>query len=277
VVSGVVCITAILIVGLAIVGSVLFFRDALRDFEQADRAMEAVEQQYGPIEGFHPQANGAILPERVEAFLAVRELSSSASARIERSLTVLSKNAHTDESEGPGPIRKLAAGVGLLHRLAGFLNQRNEVLLEMDMGLGEYYYIYSLAYYSLLDRSPGDGPSFELVGENGYVLEDLATLDDPHAREHREEAARRGLNRLLLPVLRNQLSELNGEEEDGNLDAWRELLSAEIAALETDARRLPWQDGLPETITSSLNPYRDRLESSYLPMCNALEVGVARR
>jgi hypothetical protein len=275
VVCGVVCVTAILVVGLAVVGSVLFFRDALRDFERADLAMETVEERYGPVEGFRPEADGAILPERMETFLTVRELSSSASERMERSLIVLSKSDEPEE-EQPGPIRKLTAGVGLAHGVAGFLTRRNEALLEMDMGLGEYYYIYSLAYYSWLDKSPADGPSFKLVGESGYVLEDLSELDEPSVREYREEQARRSLNRLLLPVLRNQLSELSAER-DGEPQSWRETLAAEIAALETDADRLPWENGLPETIASSLGPYRDRLERSYLPMCNAVDVGVARR
>jgi len=53
--------------------------------------------------------------------------------------------------------------------------------------------------------------------------------------------------------------------------------SAEIGALEGDVHRLPWQDGLPEIIESSLQPYRDRLDNSHSAMCNALEIGVARR
>jgi hypothetical protein len=46
---------------------------------------------------------------------------------------------------------------------------------------------------------------------------------------------------------------------------------------ESDVHPLPWQDGLPEVIESSLQPYRDLLDNSYGAMGNALEIGVARR
>ena len=44
-----------------------------------------------------------------------------------------------------------------------------------------------------------------------------------------------------------------------------------------DGRRLPWEDGVPEAVAASLRPYRERLAESYGEMCNALELGVARR
>jgi hypothetical protein len=47
--------------------------------------------------------------------------------------------------------------------------------------------------------------------------------------------------------------------------------------METDANRIPWEDGLPDVIANSLEPFRERLEQGYSVMCNALEVGVARR
>jgi len=54
-------------------------------------------------------------------------------------------------------------------------------------------------------------------------------------------------------------------------------LQTEVDRLEADAYRIPWQDGLPQEIVVSLEPYRERIEAGYRPMCNALEVGLARR
>ena len=74
-----------------------------------------------------------------------------------------------------------------------------------------------------------------------------------------------------------QLSNQLFADEDPELQRWREELVTEIVALEADERRLPWEDGVPEMIATSLSPYRDRLDSTYSAMCNELEVGVARR
>jgi hypothetical protein len=58
---------------------------------------------------------------------------------------------------------------------------------------------------------------------------------------------------------------------------WRKALQAEIEAMESNRYRLIWQDGLPEVIQKSLEPYRQRLEDSYSPMTNALEISLKRR
>jgi hypothetical protein len=276
-ISGIGCAGIVLVaVGLS-VGSFFFFRDALRSFEQADSTLETVSERHGPIDAFRADPGGAIRPERVEAFLSARESVAPARQETEETLLLLGGE---DAGDGPKPftsLRKFAAGVGLLHEVAGFLHRRNEVLLDVGVGLGEYYYIYTLAYYSWLGRSPGDGPSFRLVGDRGFVMEEIERLDETEVRARRAEMARESLNRLLLPVLREQLSAGAGHEVDGGLEAWREALAAEIEAMESDAGRLPWEDGLPPVLASSLEPYRDRLEASYDPMCNALEVGLARR
>ncbi|MCP4662970.1 MAG: hypothetical protein GY856_46865 [bacterium] len=264
-------VVVVIIVGL-IAGGVFFSRDVLQEFETADRSLDAVAEQFGPIPSYHPEPDGAIRPERIEAFLAARDSIAGVREETERSLLVLAEG-----EDRSGTFRKIRAGFGLLHQLADFLTRRNEALLEAGLGLGEYYYIYTLAYYSWLELSPADGPPFKLVSENGTILQNIEDLDESVVREFRLEQARASLNRLLLPVLRQQRSDLGDDEGDEELRAWRELLSAEIAALEADAHRIPWEDGLPEIIESSLRPYRDRLEQSYCTMCNALEVGLARK
>jgi hypothetical protein len=284
---GIGCGVLILIVVGLVVASGFIFRDAIQDFEQADQSMETVAERYGTISDFRPDADGAIRPERIEAFLAARDTVATERQEMDRSLTALSAaSAEDDADEGrtgrlpglpTGVIGTTRAGVWLLHQLADFLRQRNEALLESEIGLGEYYYIYTLTYYGWLENSPGDGPSFKLVGDRGYVFEEIESLSEPAVREYRSEATRRSLNRLFLPVLRNQLDDLDAVEDPGELVEWRGLLEAEILKMETDADRIPWEDGLPDVISASLEPFRERLEQSYSVMCNALEAGVARR
>ena len=284
---GIGCGALVLVVAGLIAASALFFRDVLQEFEQADHTIETVAERFGSISGFRPHADGAIPPERIEAFLAARETFAAERREMDRSLSVLSADrAGDDREEGRagrlprlpwGVIGKTRAGVWLMHQTAGFLQQRNEALLESEIGLGEYYYIYTLAYYVWSEKPPADGPSFKLVGERGYVFEEIEDLPESVVREYRMKATRNSLNRLFLPVLRNQLNDLDAVEDAGELGAWRALLEAEILEMETDTNRIPWEDGLPDAIVASLEPYRERLEQSYSVMCNALEIGVARR
>ena len=281
---GIGCGALVLIVVGLVVASGFIFRDAIQNFEQADQSMETLAERFGPISEFRPDADGAIRPERIEAFLAARESVAAERQEMDRSLTALSADSETEGGRSgrlprlpTGVIGKTRAGVWLMHQLADFLRQRNEALMESEIGLGEYYYIYTLAYYDWLGKSPVDGPSFKLVGERGYVFEEIENLPESAVREYRTDVTRRNLNRLFLPVLRNQLNDLDAAEDPGELEPWRALLEAEILRLETDANRIPWEDGLPDVIAASLEPFRERLERSYGVMCNALEAGVARR
>lgn len=268
---------ALLLAGLLTVGF-FAFRGLQHSFETADRSFDEVAQRLGPVSAFHPGADGAIPPERIESFLRVRERTAVARRELERTLEVLSGGAGSagDESALAG-FRRMRAVVRVSQLATDFHSSRNQALLEAGIGLGEYYYIYSLAYYSSIGADPSDGPSFTLVGEKGYIFETIEDLDEAAVREYRSTHARTGLNRLLLPVLRNQLADLAGSGSNPSGGSWRRELALEIEALEADPERLPWQDGLPQVIASSLDPYRNRLEQQYSRMCNALEAGVVRR
>jgi hypothetical protein len=82
---------------------------------------------------------------------------------------------------------------------------------------------------------------------------------------------------MLLPMLRNQYEKLKQEADPEVSRDWKEALAAELEALESDRYRLAWQDGLPETIASSLAPYRDRLDSSYSRLMNTIEISMEQR
>jgi len=263
-------VVVLLAVGVG-VGSFFFVRSSLRQFEAADHSFDAVAEQFGEIAGYRPEPNGTIPAERLEAFLEVRDKIELRRERMDNALTLLSGG------DSGGVLAKARGTVGLLRNLAWFHRERNEVLMEAGVGLGEYYYVYTLAYYSWLGKSPADGPSFKMVGESGYLLETVEDLEEPVVRNYREELARLSLNRLLLPVLRHQLADLSTHPDRSNLGAWEALLISEIAELEADSRRLPWEDGLPEILERSFVPYRERLSDSYSTMCNAIEIGLARR
>lgn len=265
---GIGCVVVILAVALVIMLGVLGVKKVVHDVQQIEASTDAVTERFGRSSEFRPEPDGTIPSERLETFLEVRELMAPDREEMERSLSLLAGSTEREGGERKGGVfRKIGAGVGLIPDLFRFIHRRNEALLEAGMGLGEYSYIYAIAYYAWLGKSPADGPPFTLVGgdDDGH-----GGGDEFEVREKRLEEILARTHRTLLPMLRNQLADLGDDEGD----PWRQSVAEEIEAMESDRYRLPWRDGLPEPLERSLEPYRERLEDSYSPLCNPLEAGL---
>jgi len=167
----------------------------------------------------------------------------------------------------------IKTGVGLIPQIGEFMKSRNQALLDAGMGMGEYYYIYVISFYSWFGYKPEDGPDFEIVGPDN----EQRSWDQEEVLEERRDTTLRRLHRMLLPMLHNQLEKLSASDSPDISDEWREDLEAEIEAMEADRYRLPWQDGLPDVIESSLQPFRSQLEQSYNKMTNPLELTFEQR
>jgi hypothetical protein len=139
---------------------------------------------------------------------------------------------------------KTARGAfGLAPVFGEFIQARNQALMDNGIGLGEYTYIYSLAY--------GD----RLVEVH---IEDEGTRIQVHVS--------RRLLALLQEMLRRQLD----AAEPGS--AWAGTLADEIRNLERQPEKVPWTDGLPPAIEASLAPYRQELEANYCAATVNLEL-----
>ena len=167
-------------------------------------------------------------------------------------------------------------GFGLVPQIAEFLKFRNQALLDAKMGMGEYYYIYTISYFSWMGKLPEDGPDFEVTGEEDSGVR-LGEMDIEEMREERRDSMLRRLHRTLLPMLQNQHEKLMARGLSDSQSEWKDLLKAEIQAMEEDRFRLPWEDGLPDVIKASLDPYRDRLEQNYNTMTNPFELTIEQR
>ena len=250
-------------------------QEVVHEAERGEQAEAAVRDRFGRARDYTPPPGGAIPPERIEAFLAVREIMAPTREELSGSLRLLGpeSDGETLERRG-GALEKMRAGISLVPRIVGFVSRRHEALLEGGMGPGEYAHIYVLAYYAELQKSPADGPPFTLVGDadrDGGIRTKFGTDNEEEVREQRAEHVREKVNHLLRPILRNQLAALEESESSAELDAWRQVLAGEIDALEADRQRIPWEDGLPRVVADSLEPFRQALEASYDPTCNALE------
>jgi hypothetical protein len=265
----------IIILILAGVGGYLFIKNIVRGFEETEAIMDTLTEHFGKMSDFCPDPDGAIRAEQLEIFLAVRDSTDQVRERLEKAMSILSDMDRRDQS-GEEPslpvLTKIKTGIELVPLMAEFIKARTQVLLDEGMGMGEYYYLYVIAYYSWLGKSPADGPPFELMDEDD---EDVGLVWRGRRREHLEERldlTLRRLNRQILPMLHNQYAKLT---EGGIPEAkmkWHNTLAAEIEAMESDSFRLPWQDGLPEVLEASLEPYRVRLEETYSALVNPIEI-----
>lgn len=279
---GIGCGVVILLLVLVGVGGFLFVKNIVQEFEETENLMDTLTERYGRIQDFCPDPYGTIRPERIEAFLTVRNSMTPVKENLEKSIDILSDEKREDRAkEEPRPhvLTKVKTGLGIIPLIAEFVKTRNQALLDAEMGIGEYYFIYVVVYYSWLRKSPVDGPPFQLVGEDEeergifWRRRRRDTMD----LEDRLDYTLKRLHRQLLPMLQNQYKKLTGPDVSPVIDPWREALMAEIEAMEFDRFRLPWQDGLPEVLEASFEPFRERLEASYSTLLNPLEVALEQR
>ncbi len=275
---GIGCGAVIVIAALLITGGVLYVRSLVEGFKDSEAMLEVLTERYGRITEYCPEPDGHIPEDRIEAFLTAREAIAPVRDEIERSISLLEDEGEEINVESTGNVfQKLKLGFGLIPQLADYFKARNQALLDAGMGMGEYYYIYSIVYFAWLDKSLADGPSFPITGEDGDYEFRPQDQNDEEAQEMRRDISLRRLNRMLLPMLRNQYQKLEEEAEPGILKDWEEALAAELEAMESDRYRLAWQDGLPEIIASSLKPYRDRFDASYSRLLNTIEISMEQR
>ena len=262
---------AVIVIVLFVVGY-LFVRNATQGFRASDELMKSLEAKHGRAEDYCPDPGGAVAAERLEIFLAAREDARPARAALEASLKTLTeyeKEKHAGGESSKNVFQALKVGVGMIPQMSDFMRIRAQALLDRGMGEGEYYYIYVVAYHAWLKKPVLDGASFQIRGPG----RDPSDPDDQAALSFSRDMILARAHRLVLPMLKCQLAKLEAGRPAGTApDKWHEALAAEIKAMEADRSRLPWQDGLPEAIESSLRPFRDRLEAGFSPMADVFEI-----
>ena len=225
---------------LFIVGMSVSMRTAFNDAHE-DR--EILEQQFGEVDVFTPAVDGSVAEDRVAAFLVVREALTEIHSEIE---SVDNEMADFEDlaDGGEPPMRQALPAIfrltksmmGLPFVFGEIERTRNRALIEAEMGLGEYSYIYVVAYRNQEVSDDAEANLFTASAANSRVRADL-----------------RGM-------IERQLAAARADGADEGLVA---ALAAEWDALTADDRRIPWQDGLPEQISASFAVHRERLDATY--------------
>lgn len=248
-------------------GAALLLKDVATGFKQAEKSEEILVDRYGAVDDYEIPAFGIVSADRMEAFLTVREATHEARIGITAALRTL------DAEEGKhtgidGIIDKVKAGVGVGTEIGRLLAARNRTLVDVAMGLGEYSYIYCLAYYALLDHAPTDGPEGSEnihIGRGGRVIH--ISDDDDEIRPGGYEQLRRDLRWML----KRQIDAIGDDAPEAEL-TWRAELETELARMSEDRSYVPWQDDMPEPMARALQPYVERLDATYEPLVNPFEL-----
>lgn len=220
-----------------------------------NRAVEnrtGLEERFGTQETFVPPASGVPAPERIEAFLEVRRALVPACGDFWNAEQAVAKMEAFDGQEEVSKIAVMKQAMSTTKTMMGmgplighFYEVRNQALVDEDMGLGEYTYIYILAYN---DEIVNPSAKLELFGPDATNLR---------------------VRQALASMLRNQLELLR--REGGPTDV-TDAVAAEVEAMEHDPKRIPWQDGLPPEIDDSLLPYRAELDRLFCASTPPLEL-----
>jgi hypothetical protein len=269
---GIGCLLLAIIAGGVGTCGYLGVRKAIDRAEDFETVYDDLNARHGDPADHVPAADGRIDPAQIEVFLTIREQLLAGSEETVEKLRIL------DDAPGAssGPLDKLKAGIGVIPAVMNFMVLHSGTLLEQGMGLGEYAYLYALSYYALLGEDPGAGPDFMLESHDRDEGANVhwSTGSEADAHERRDGEVREQLNSILRQVLQNQL---DAALAAGAPADWVDQLTAEVALMNEDWERLPWEDGLPEPLASSLAPYRARLADTWSPSLNTLEMGALHR
>lgn len=221
--------------------------------------------------GYVPPAGGLPRGDRVQLFLEIRQSQAEWRTNVANAFTqfLVRKNS------GQGPFRLWSlfrATTEMAPSLAGFWTARNKALLEKEMGLGEYAYLYCLAYYSYLGYDPGDGAQASELALSGPGL---PAERDPSAGsltpDQRRDASWKAVHDLMLPMLAAaSLADSGAVDAEGKI--WRDELKVELSRMRESSLHYPWSQGAPRVLSDVFRPYRRGLEQQYSLVVNPVEL-----
>ena len=146
----------------------------------------------------------------------------------------------------------MGAVMGMAGNIGRHTELRNRALLEQDMSLGEYVWIYVLVYNSWLEYAPNS--DFESDGE-----------DESFTRKER---------RLIRDLLDNHVQSLTEAGRTQEAAVWQR----ESDMVMDSVHGVPFEEsGLPPEMAERLEPFRERFDALYCAEAASFEFAVIRK
>lgn len=244
----------ILLIILISVGGSLWL---MKPMNAAVDSQKALDERFGVRDTYAPPAGG-ITADRMEIFLEVRRGLMPSCEKFREIAVKFDRMDELDKDGDPSTGEALKAVGGLMGSLSGmvaeigrFTETRNAALLENGMGLGEYIWIYVLAYHSWLGYQPGT--SFDSEGD---------------------EELSRNERKVIRLIMKNHAGSL----AEAGLSDQAEIWEREILRLERSESDVPFAGAdLPESLVSSFTPYGDLLRSLYCEETAGFELNTIKK
>ncbi len=224
---------------------------------QAVDDREVIEEKFGTQEDYVPPASGAPTADRVELFLEIQRSLVDVCSDLENAEQQVARLESVDDQDEIDRIEVMKMAFSTTKSMMGvgpvigqLYEIRNRGLLEAEMGLGEFTYLFVMGFHDELLNPSGE---FQLFG--------------PGPVNSRVRGA-------LRSMLENQSAAMR---EQGFAEDEISALEAEIKILQDDTSRIPWQDGLPPAIAASFEPFRRELAASFCPAAAPLELMINQK
>jgi len=211
-----------------------------------------LDEAFGDQCSYSPPADGVVSDDRIESFLRIRRALADSCDLIDRRASAMRELEKLDDEPDMSRMavlrmagRATTGAFGLGPALGALYEARNNALLAEGMGLGEYTYIYVMAYHQRLkELRPGTG-----------------ILDG--------SPVNRRIHGCLEGMLERQFKSAHRSTTDA---AMTSALENELALLAADPSRLPWQDGMPSAIQNAFSPHRADLDTVFCAGATELEL-----
>jgi len=261
------CLSLLIIMVLIVAGSYFFIKDRLDSLEEIEESSNQLESVYGSIYEFTPDLDTEHNLERTARFLQARSIIKDEIDELENGLSDIQLEIDDIEDDASlwDVFTLIKSGFGLIPEIVRYYKARNNALMEVQMGLGEYLYIYTNAYFVVLKKSPSDGPKFRIEGEGNNQSERYGD----EVFELRHDRVSKKINRLAREHLANLKLQLDKTDPSNK---YLQLIEEEILKLNSNRNLLPWMDSKPEFVSLQFNSYSVELDSSYKLLLNPLEM-----
>jgi hypothetical protein len=219
----------------------------LAPVRQSKQLEQTLIDQYGWANHYLPPIDGSIKPDRIEAFVRIREAMQPSCAVFQDILNKISTLESIEEDEempagekASKSISGFKSMISAAPKFLEFMDRRNTSLLAEEMGLGEYVYLYLSAYGEQLANEANS---------------EYAEMSEAYVSQRiRDEYSR---------ILGNLVTAAQANGSDASSEGLISDLQAEITALNNGSRSSPWPGGPPDRTHASLAPYQQQLAGLY--------------
>jgi len=258
-------------------GTIYFAKEMGKQYKEVKELEQQLVESHGKSDELPAGYTGLPTVERMEVFVNVRQETAEWRQLVETSFAELLANEGDADTKGfKHFLRLVKASRDLAPVFSGFWTSRNQAMLEGEMGMGEYIYLYHLTYNSWLGKDPSDGARdagafLSGLGATGALEPTSDSDDDTFNEMQRRQWAFQQVNRLMLPLMQGAARSASASSHPAVL-TWAEQLQQEIREMQDDPERLPFAFGLPLQIDRSFELYRARLEANYSVTVNPVEL-----